>query len=89
MRTTVRIEDELMEKLKAHADSENLSLTDAVNQMIRRGLSATHNKGVKKPAPFVQKTYNMGVPRFDVTKALALAAELEEEDILRKMALGK
>jgi hypothetical protein len=31
----------------------------------------------------------MGVPRVDLDKALALAAELEDEEILRKMALRK
>jgi hypothetical protein len=31
----------------------------------------------------------MGPPRFDVTKALALAAEMEDESIIEKLARQK
>jgi hypothetical protein len=31
----------------------------------------------------------MGTPRVDLDKALALAADFEDEEILRKMALSK
>jgi hypothetical protein len=31
----------------------------------------------------------MGAPRFDLDKALALAAELEDEEVIRKVALRK
>ena len=31
----------------------------------------------------------MGAPTFDVDKALALAADLEDEEVIRKMALRK
>ncbi len=31
----------------------------------------------------------MGVPKVDLTKALALAAELEDQEIIKKLARGK
>lgn len=87
MRTTVRIEDDLLEELKCRAADQDVSLTHMVNQTIRRGLNAPVEKAVTPP--FVQKTHDMGVPRFDVNKALALAAELEDEYIMQKLARGQ
>ncbi len=36
-----------------------------------------------------QKTYAMGAPRVNLDKALALAAKLEDDEIARKLSLGK
>lgn len=83
----MRIEDELLEELKARAASHDVSLTQMVNQVIRHGLNTPVEKAVTPP--FVQKTYDMGVPRFDVNKALSLAAELEDEYIMQKLARGQ
>ena len=35
--------------------------------------------------PFIQRTFNMGVPLVDLTKANQLAAELEDEELIAKM----
>lgn len=88
MRTTVRIDDDLMRELKSRAQRENVSLTKLLNQVLRRGLAAGEAAGRKKRR-FRQKTFDMGMPRFDVTKALALAAELEDEAIIEKLRQGK
>jgi hypothetical protein len=87
MRTTVRIDDDLLRRLKEHARRENVSLASVVNRTIRRGLSGTPAKASKKR--FRQKTYSMGVPLVDLTKALAVAAALEDEERIAKMSLGR
>ena len=38
---------------------------------------------------YMESPVSMGVPRIDLDKALALAADLEDEEILRKVSLGK
>ncbi len=44
----------------------------------------------KKPVPrFRQKTLSLGLSHFNVDKALQFAAELEDEEILRKMREDK
>jgi hypothetical protein len=86
MRTTVRIDDDLMRLLKERARQENISLAKILNAALRRALTAERPPLRKR---FRQKTHNMGKPLVDLTKALALAAALEDEEILRKMALGK
>lgn len=88
MRTTVRLEDELLEQLKARARKENLSLTRLLNRTLREGLRVPKAAGPVKRR-FKQKTHAMGPARVNLDKALALAAALEDEEILRELSLGK
>ena len=57
-----------------------------LNSAIRHGL--THKP---KPMRFRQKTFRMGpaAPGVNLTKALQVAAELEDAEIIRKLKLGK
>ena len=60
-----------------------LSFTESVNEAIRRGLA---------PAPtasHVTVPRHLGTPRMDVVKALALAADLEDEAIARRLSEGR
>jgi antitoxin component of RelBE/YafQ-DinJ toxin-antitoxin module len=82
MRTTLRLDDDLLLELKKRAGEEGLTLSEAVNLALRRGLASP-----KRPRRvFRQKTHDLGRPSFDVTKANAVAAALEDETILRKLA---
>jgi hypothetical protein len=84
MRTTLRIDDDLMRVLKERACRENVSVTSLVNQLLRRGLDANRRK--KKPKKYREKTFAMGVPRLDLTKALEVAAELDDAEIVRRIS---
>ena len=88
MRTTVRIEEDLLCKLKQQAHREGTSLTKVMNRVLLAGLDTIH-RSTNKVRPFRQQTHDMGVPRVDLTKALALAASMEDEEIIKKMSLGK
>jgi len=82
MRTTLRLDDDLLIELKDRASREGLTLSELVNLALRRSLtSAKRTRRV-----FRQKTRDLGRPSFDVTKANAVAAALEDEAILRKLA---
>ncbi len=88
MRTTVRIDDDLLRDLKEQAHREGTSLANLVNKAIRRGLRSS-DKGGKQPRPYRQKTYHMGVPKVNLDKALALAFAMEDEETIRKLAEGR
>ncbi|HEU0168089.1 MAG TPA: antitoxin, partial [Chloroflexota bacterium] len=61
-----------------------VSFKQAVNDAIRAGLAPA------KPKPFRLRTHHMGWrPDVNLDKALQLAAELENQDIVRKLRLGK
>jgi plasmid stability protein len=82
MRTTLRLDDDLFRELKKRAIREGLTLSELVNLALRQSLQTE-----KRPRRvFRQKTRDLGRPAFDVTKANVVAAGLEDEAILRKLA---
>ena len=88
MRTTVRVDDELLEQLKAQARKENVSLTRLLNRALRLGLKAGRTRRRAQPA-YREHVHAMGVPRLALDKALALAAALEDEEIGRELTVRK
>jgi hypothetical protein len=85
MRTTVRIDDDLLLEIKKRSEREGTPITKLINDALRDGLSA---KPVKRP-PYREKVFSMGQPLFNVDKALSFAADDEDAEILRKLALRK
>ncbi|HEV7162911.1 MAG TPA: CopG family transcriptional regulator [Solirubrobacteraceae bacterium] len=86
MRTTVTLDEDVAAKLKQTARERGVSFKVALNDVVRAGL-----QGTTKPAqPFRIQARPMGVrPGINLDKALRLAGELEDEEILRKMAMRK
>src|SRR5262245_61232139 len=81
MRTTVTLDPDVAEELKALARRRNLPFKQVLNTTVRACLAA--DRAGRKP--FVQKTYPMGPANVDLTKALQLAGELEDEENIRRM----
>jgi hypothetical protein len=94
MRTTVRIDDDLMQSLKEQAHRQGTSLAKLVNRVLRHGMNVLEQEN-KPPRPYREKTFRMGVPRMTLDrsltldKALALASALEDEETCEKMARRK
>ena len=88
MRTTVRLEDELLEELKARARRDNVSITRLLNRVVRLGLQAGEVRPTPR-RPFREKPVSMGQPRVPLDKALALASSLEDEEIVRELTVGR
>lgn len=88
MRTTLRIDDDLLRELKRRAQAQRTTLTVLVNRLLRRGLQ---NKDDGRPTRrrYRERTASLGRPALDLNKALALAATLEDEEILEKKARRK
>jgi hypothetical protein len=88
MRTTLCIEDSLLEELKALARREKIPVTRMVDRGLQSGLRALReDQGPKRP--YHEETCELGEPRFPLEKALKIAAEMEDEEILRKLELRK
>jgi hypothetical protein len=86
MPTTVRIDDDLLLALKEQAHRQNTSLDKLLNQTLCAGIKASHQPNAQK-AYYKEKTYKMGILQANLDKALALAANLEDEEIVKKMML--
>ena len=87
VRSTVRIDDDLLEALKTHAERQGTSLTRALNTVLRQGLKVANDS--RTAAPFVQRTVSLGGALFEVDKALSTSASLEDDAIAAKLAMSK
>ena len=88
MRTTVRLDDDLLRELREQARREGTSLARLINRVLREGIAAMRQPG-KRASPYRQKTSSMGKPKVNLDKAVALAASLEDEEVCRKLARRK
>ena len=87
MRTTVTLDEDVERVLKAAMRDRGVSFKQALNDAIRTGLSKQASRPKQR---FVQKTYSLGAERFfRWDKALAVADAIEDEELIRKMALRK
>jgi hypothetical protein len=87
MRTTVTLEADVERLLAEAMRDEGLSFKEALNKAVRAGLT---RRSAAKRRRFVQKTYSLGAEQhFRWDKALAAADAIEDEELIRKMALRK
>jgi Ribbon-helix-helix protein, copG family len=86
MRTTVTLDDDVAAKLKQTARERGVSFKLALNDAVRAGLAV----GSPSRRRFRVQAGPMGVrPGVNLDKALRLADELEDTEILRKLELHK
>jgi hypothetical protein len=86
IRTTVTLDPDVAEQLKALARRQNVSFKAALNSAVRAGLAA--ERGGHRP--YQAPARPMGLqPGVDLTHALRLADAIEDEEIVRKLALRK
>lgn len=76
MRTTITLDPDVDQLLKQAMRERGLTFKDAVNQAVRDGL----RKPTATPPPFQQRSLHLGRPKVDLTKALALADELDDHE---------
>jgi plasmid stability protein len=88
MRTTLTIDDKLAAALKKRAFETGKSFKEVVNEVLRAGLAS---QAPPKARPFKTKTFPLGgpLPGINLDKANQLAADLEDEELIRKMRLRK
>lgn len=86
MRTTVTLDPDVEKMLRRARRERDQSFKTVLNAAVRRGLSSS-----EKPKRFRQKSFRMGspAPGVNLTKALSLAAGLEDAEIIRKLDMGK
>ena len=88
MRTTIRIDDDLLKELRERAFREGRSFTQLVNRTLRRGLNVPEDTGGKR-GRYRERPVSMGTPRVNLDKALAQAAAMEDGAAVDKLAQRK
>jgi len=88
MRTTLDLNDKLMQRVKLKAMQENKSLKEVINQALSHSLDQPATKPSQR-SRYKCPTYNMGQPKVNLDKALQVADELEDEAIVAKLEMRK
>lgn len=83
MRTTVTLDPDVEALIKLAMTERGLTFKEAVNEAIRMGAVAR-----KSAAALSLPVFDMGEPIVDVTKALRLAGELEDQEHAARLTRG-
>ena len=83
VRTTVTLDDDTLAVVHRLMRERGVSFKKALNDAIREGAR-------QRPAPprFVTRTADLGVPEVGLDRALQVAAELEDEELIRRQRRG-
>jgi hypothetical protein len=86
MRTTITLEPDVAARLRRLASERGASFKSTVNATLRAGLEADRGQRSR----YQEQTRELGVrPGVDLTKALRLASELEDEETIHELELRK
>jgi Arc/MetJ family transcription regulator len=89
-RMTIAIDEQLLERAKRALGG--LTTRATVEEALRRVAESAEDERAERGGarPFVVESRPLGLrPGIDLTKALRMAYDLEDEEIIRKLKLGK
>jgi len=83
MRTTVTLDDDTLALIRRRMAEQGISFKEALNNAIRDG-------GAHRPAPaaFSTRVADLGVPSVSLDRALQLAGDLEDDELIRRLRQG-
>ena len=84
MRTTVTLDPDTEAVVRRRMRERGVSFKQALNDAIREG--ALSSGGTRS---FTTVTADLGTPTVNLDHALRIAADIEDEELLRKMRAGK
>lgn len=80
VRTTVTLDPDTEQIVRRRMREKGMSFKEALNDAIR--------SGVGHQAPFRTETASMGESAVNLDRALQVAADLEDDDLIRRMRAG-
>jgi hypothetical protein len=80
MRTTVTLDPDAEQIVRRRMRERGMTFKEAINDAIRGGAST-----VAAREPFTTETAAMGESRVNLDRALQLAGDLEDDELIRKM----
>ena len=81
MRTTVTLDPDTEQIVRRLMVERGVSFKQALNDAIRNAVREPH-------APFETQTASMGRSTVNLDRALTVSADLEDEELVRRMRLG-
>ena len=86
MRTTVTLDSDTEALLRRRMRERGISFKQALNEAVRDGLTSSPTVADRA---FRTPTADMGQPTLPLDHALRIAATLEDDELVRKMRVGK
>ncbi|MCY3961995.1 MAG: antitoxin [bacterium] len=80
MRTTVTLDSDTEQIVRQRMKDRRVSFKQALNDLVREGRDS-----IRGPQEFRTSTAAMGQPTVNLDKALHLAGELEDDELVRRM----
>jgi hypothetical protein len=84
MRTTITLDSDVEALVKKVMAERGLTFKDAVNGLLRSALVPTNTR-----ADISFATFDLGEPAIPLDHALRVASELEDDEIVRKLSVGR
>jgi acyl CoA:acetate/3-ketoacid CoA transferase alpha subunit len=84
MRTTVTLDPDTEQIVRRRMAERRMSFKEALNSAIRESAQAGG-----ADVPFRTRTAAMGAPVASLDRALSLAADLEDEEFVRRLGAGR
>ncbi len=82
MRTTVTLDADTEQLIRRRMRERGVSFKEALNEAIRSGVAGA------SVAAFRTETASMGESRVNLDRALQIAADLEDDELLRRIRSG-
>lgn len=83
MRTTVTLDADTEQLIRRQMRERGVSFKQALNDAIRRGIAEPTGE-----VPFETQTASLGESQVNLDRALQLAADLEDDELVRKLRAG-
>ena len=83
MRTTVTLDPDTVALVEQRMRERGVTFKQALNDAIRAGAAPTPT------VPFTTETADLGTPSVNLDRALQVAADLEDDELIRRMRAGK
>lgn len=83
MRTTVTLDPDTAQLVRRRMTERGVSFKEALNDAVREGVL-----GASQGPPFRTATAAMGESRVNLDRALQVAADLEDDELIRKLRAG-
>ena len=79
MRTTVTLDDDVVQLLRQRMKEQRVSFKKALNEAVRAAAAQR-----PRSSEIVTRTADLGVPAINLDRALQVAADLEDEELIRR-----
>lgn len=85
MRTTLTLDDAIAQALRERMAASGKPFRQVVNETLQAGLAASQQRAPARPYRLEPSALGGPRPGIDLTRTLALAAALEDEELQRKL----